>query len=64
MVVNVFKEHKISAIQDFLSRLCLSFYKRRKITKIVLVKKLQKVLFSRHPPVPKKIFQDLTLYGD
>ena len=40
MVVNVFKEHKISAIHNFFSRLYLSFYKRRKITKIVLLKKL------------------------
>ena len=63
MVINVPQKHKISAIHDFSSQLYLLLYKSSKIPKFVLVKKLLKVGYSRHPRVLNKIFEDLKLYG-
>ena len=64
MVIHVSEQFNISAIDEFFSQLSVSLWTRPKMPQIVLVKKLKKVGFSRHPLVLKKTFQDLKLYGD
>ena len=64
MVIHVPEQLNISVIHEFFSQLSVSLWTRPKMPQIILVKKLRKVGFSRHPPVPKIFVQDLTLYGD
>ena len=64
MMIHVPEQLNISAIHEFFSQLSVSLWTRPKMPQIILVKKLKKVGFSRHPPVPKIFVQDLTLYGD
>ena len=64
IVIHVPEQLNISAIHEFFSQLSVSLWTRPKMPQIVLVKKLKKVGFSRHPPVLKKKFPDLKLYGD
>ena len=64
MMIHVPEQLNISAIHEFFSQLSVSLWTRPKMPQIVLVKKLKKFGFSRHPRILKKKFQDLKLYGD
>ena len=56
MVVNVFREHKISAIHDFYSRFYLSFHKPRKYLKLSWSKNFKKLAFQGIPVYSKNFW--------